>query len=127
DCRDSLPRWIPVFPLIFDVVRHQVMNETSFFERTCGETEPEVPATGNSLKDAEARVEALIDRFGNLKDPVRRRFLDARLADLESTTLRFKSNGKNQALCDLILNPKVGPIFPDAENDGGPRPRAGGF
>jgi hypothetical protein len=126
-CRPSLEKWLPVFPDIFAVVREQILDEEGFYERTCGETEPQLRSTGNALRDEEARLEAVVDRFKNPADPVRAHWLGVRLATLAATSLRYKSNGQTIPLCDFLLSPHVGARDFNVVNDGGPRPRAGGW
>lgn len=48
-----------------------------------------------------------------------------RIRVLTSATLYFRESRKAMSLCDLLLNPRVGPGEPDLHS-GGPRPRMGG-
>lgn len=123
-CHDSLSRWIPVFPLIFDSVAFEMEEELNFFADTCGEASPKEHPS--SLAELDKNLQAILDRFKNPSDPRRQHFLHSRMSTINDTTLTYLKTGKTINLCDLLRQPEVGAHYPDLSG-GGPRPRIGGW
>lgn len=62
-----------------------------------------------------------------LKDARRKETLVSRIKAVHRAVLTLKSDGSKVRLCDLILNPHIGPRMPENGRHSGPRPRVGGW